>query len=362
MRSRVPIANMLPLLQDLDSYQEVRFPATRYQGSKLKLVDWIWNHVADLRFDTVLDAFGGTGCVSHMFKLKEKQVTYNDILSFNHIIGLALIENDSIRLSQDEVRFILTRHSEIKYQTFIQDTFEGIYYNDEENQWLDSVATNIRQLERKFSQAIAYFALFQACIVKRPFNLFHRKNLYIRTSDVERNFGNKASWDRSFESWFRQFVNDANAAVCSNGKQNVSLNCDAMKVGGEFDLVYIDTPYISERGVGVDYHHFYHFLEGLADYPNWPGRTDYRKKHRPLLPQASPWTDKNEIHGAFDKLFNRFSKSILVISYRANGIPSDQELLNLLRKYKKDVVEVKRTNYKYVLSINDCAELLFIAR
>ena len=69
-----------------------KFPSTRYQGSKQKFVDWIWQCVKDIPFYTVLDAFGGTGCVSYKMKEEGKKVTYNDILPFNSIIGKALIE------------------------------------------------------------------------------------------------------------------------------------------------------------------------------------------------------------------------------------------------------------------------------
>ena len=51
-----------------------RFPSTRYQGSKNKLVDWIWEGLADLDFTTCLDAFGGTGAVSYKLKQKGKKV------------------------------------------------------------------------------------------------------------------------------------------------------------------------------------------------------------------------------------------------------------------------------------------------
>ena len=35
---------------------------------------------------------------------------------------------------------------------------------------------------------------------------------------------------------------------------------DALDVPGDYDLVYVDTPYIPKSGVGVDYQDFYHFL------------------------------------------------------------------------------------------------------
>jgi adenine-specific DNA-methyltransferase len=338
------------------------FPSTRYQGSKLKLLDRIWANIKDLRFDTALDAFGGTGCVSHLLKSKGKQVAYNDVLKFNYIIGLALIENDATALSEEDVAFLLTRHEDIYYPTFIQDTFHDIYFTDDENRWLDMVTTNIMNVDDGHKQALAYFALFQACIIKRPYNLFHRRNLYMRTSDVQRSFGNKTTWDTPFEVWFKQFVAEANNSIFSNGRHNVVMNYDAFEIPGQYDLVYIDTPYISHKGVGVDYLHFYHFLEGIVDYDNWAHRIDYRSKHRRLKRKTSVWTDKNHIHAAFDRLFEKFRDSILVVSYRDHGIPSPDELAVLLRKHKGDVVEVNGTDYKYVLSNGNSRELLFIAQ
>ena len=69
-----------------------KFPTTRYQGSKLKFVGWIWDCIKDIPFQTALDAFGGTGCVAYRLKQEGKTVTYNDLLPFNFLIGKALIE------------------------------------------------------------------------------------------------------------------------------------------------------------------------------------------------------------------------------------------------------------------------------
>ena len=334
------------------------FPSTRFQGSKLKIVDWIWDAIRDLDFETALDVFGGTGSVGYMLKQKNRQVTYNDILKFNWYIGTALIENSNVQLSKSDVDFLLQKHTDTKYPTFIHDTFKDIYFTDDENDWIDKVVTNISLLDDFYKKALAYFALFQACIIKRPYNLFHRKNLYIRLSDVERNFGNKTTWDTSFEEHFRQFIIEANQAVFDNGKQNKALNLDVFNIDENYDLVYIDTPYISQKGMGVDYLDFYHFLEGLVNYPKWGEMIDYKTLHKKLKSTKSIWTDKNKITTAFDKLFDKFKKSILVVSYRADGIPSIEDLVTLLRKYKSNVQEIKRTNYKYVLSTNHSAEVL----
>jgi len=316
----------------------------------------------NLPFDTALDAFGGTGCIAHLLKRHGKEVSYNDILRSNYLIGLALIENDSVRLSEGDIESLLSAHEGVAYPDFIQRTFSSIYFTDEENAWLDMVVTNIRHLENPCKQAVAYFALFEACLVKRPFNLFHRKNLYLRIAEVPRSFGNKATWDAPFPVHFRKFAAAGNRAVFSNGRRNRAINVDAMEIPGHYDLVYVDTPYISSSGIGVDYLAFYHFLEGLADYDHWADRVDFRSKHRAFKKQPCQWCDPARVRHAFDQLFERFRDCIIVVSYRADGIPSIPELTSVLRRHKQHVTVAQTLNYRYVLSKRRSAEVLIIGQ
>src|SRR3990172_506972 len=113
------------------------FPRTRYQGSKAKLVDWIYEQVRELDFHTCLDAFGGTGAVAYRLKQAGKQVNYNDLLRFNYYFGRALIENNKMRISHEEIDWLLTRHDDVTYSNFVQDNFKDIYFTDLENAWID---------------------------------------------------------------------------------------------------------------------------------------------------------------------------------------------------------------------------------
>jgi len=338
------------------------FPATRYQGSKNKLIDWIQYHTRGLQFDSVLDAFGGTGSVAYMFKQQGKEVVYNDVLKFNYYIGLALIENKKVTLSEEDVEFILRENSIVSYPSFIEKTFRDIYYTDAENHWLDVAVTNIETISDIYKKALAYYALFQACIAKRPYNLFHRKNLYIRLAEVKRSFGNKATWDTPFPVHFRRFVELANRAVFDNGRQCVSSCVDALslQLPQQPDVVYIDTPYISQKGVGLNYFDFYHFLEGMTDYELWSDRIDYSSKHRRLLNGHDQWSNKETIRAAFMQLFEKYKDSTLVVSYRDDGIPSIPELTQMLKRIGREVT-IQRTGYKYVLSNGDSREVLLIA-
>ncbi len=351
---------MSQLTLDLPQVATEFIPSTRYQGSKAKLVRWIWDHIQELAFDTVLDALGGTGVVGYWLKQKGKQVIYNDILRFNYFVGLALIENNTTCLTDADVEDLLHDHPGREYSTFIADTFQDIYYTDEENRWLDLVVQNIAMLSDPYKRALAYYALFQSCLVKRPFNLFHRKNLYLRFADVERSFGNKKTWDTPFEDHFRSFVSQANALVVDNCRANYALNKDIWDVEDNCDLVYIDPPYISQQGVGVDYHHFYQFLEGLAQDEEWPALVNYKSKHRRMKREYNPWVDQTAIHGAFARLFERFQDAILVVSYRADGIPSISDLEDMMQQVKRSVSVHTLDGYQYVLSTRRTAEVLII--
>jgi len=336
-------------------------PTTRFVGSKRRLVPWIWSLIRSLEFDSFLDAFGGTGVVGYHAKIHGKQVFYNDILKFNYQIGLAIIENSSVRLSEEDVEFILQRHDGVEYPSFIQNTFRGLYYTDEENQWLDMVTKNISMIRNKYKRALAFAALAQACLVKRPFNLFHRGNLRMRLRNVHRNFRNHHAWNKSFDQLFRRFVKEYNALVFCNGRANRAYNLDVYELDVEADLVYLDPPYTPRWGRAPDYQFYYHFLEGLVNYEQWPEMIDWESPIRAIRRRPSPWLSRCRVREAFRRLFQKFQDAkYLVVSYRAEGVPSPTEIAQLLRECKAHV-HVYSTTYKYVLSRRTSRELLFIA-
>ena len=204
--------------------------------------------------------------------------------------------------------------------------------------------------------------MFQACITKRPYNLFHRKNLYVRFQDVKRSFGNKKTWDTPFETHFRKFVGEVNRSAFDNNKPCVSSCTDAISLTGSYDLVYIDTPYISDEGKGTDYAEFYHFLDGMVEYDKWKDEIDYSSPHRRLITRRSPWTSPTEISNAFATLLRHFSDSTLVISYRNDGIPSIAWLVDALKSCGKDVTVFESDSMKYVLSTKTTKEMLLVAK
>ena len=187
--------------------QRIELPVTRYYGSKRKLVQKIWTVFEDLNldFNSVLDVFGGSAIFSYYAKTKNKSVIYNDIFRFNYLIGKALIENKITQITQSQIVDLLKQNKIEKYRHIIFDNYKDIYFTDEENNLIDIVIQNIEKIEDEHDKASAYYVLFQTCLIKRPFNIFHRKNLSLRINHVNSNFGNKKTWEKTFEELFVKF-------------------------------------------------------------------------------------------------------------------------------------------------------------
>ena len=331
-------------------------PSSRYQGSKRRILPWLYKNFKNLEFETVLDGFGGTASVSYLFKLMQKKVTFNDILSSNYHTGIALIENDFVKLNQFDLKFLLNKNG-FRYPSFIQKTFKDIYYLHSENKWLDIVVFNIEMLSENYEgemlrkkRALAFHMLFQACLSKRPFNLFHRKNLYLRLANAKRSFGNKTTWDTDFYTLFLRFSNELSQKIFSNGFNNKAICTDIMKLQDrDFDLVYFDPPYTRPKEKSPkDYYSFYHFLEGLVDYTNWQKRVNWKTRNRSLTKGNNEW-NRNSLEENFDHLFKKFQSSMIAISYGEPGNPPVQKIKELLLQYKSKVRVVK-TKYNYKLN------------
>lgn len=109
-----------------------------------------------------------------------------------------------------------------------------------------------------------------------------------------------------------------------------------------------------------DYLWMYHFLEGLVDYVNWPERIDFSQKHRPFQKERPSWKDERQIVKFFRQIIQHFRKSTLVLSYRDDGLPTERELVKLMKEFKKKVRVIHYGEYQYALSSNGHSKELMI--
>ncbi len=334
------------------------FPTTRYQGSKRKILPWIYKCIKEIEFHTIIDAFGGSASFSYLAKAMGKGVIYNDLLKFNFLIGKSVIENNNVLVNNTELDYIFNNKTSENQYNFIQNNFRDVYFLDEENVWLDQAIQNIYTLngpanEIDYKRAILFNALFQSCLAKRPFNLFHRKNLYIRTADVKRNFGNKTTWEKSFENHMVSFVQQINKAVFDNNQNCLAINKSVFELDMlEADCVYLDPPYFNSRGTNEtsNYYRCYHFLEGISQYETWGELINIESVNKGFKKELSiNHFNKVDVESSFEELFNIFRKKTILLSYKSGGVPSIQWLENVLKKMGKGII-TKTIAHTYALN------------
>lgn len=338
------------------------FPSTRYQGSKRRHLEWMHGVLSGASFATALDAFGGTGAVTHLLSAMGATVQYNDVLPANAAIAGALFALQPVTLDEAGIVALFRRDANRHYPDHIGRVYDGIYYTPEENSQLDTLAVNIPGLNDPQQQLDAWYCLFQAALSKRPYNLFHRANLAMRQRTISRNFGNKTAWDKSFVDHMLKFRNEL-VAYRGSCSRNVRVTCeDAFNLDARPDLVYIDTPYARSNGSReTNYFNFYHFLDCLLDYNRFTGKLHTRYAHRPLYAPTTPWHPCDTLDHAFVALFARFPDSQLAVAYRSDGHPTAEQLVGLLRDTGRKVTTHVQAPRTYTLSTNRSSELILLA-
>lgn len=311
------------------------FPNTKYMGSKQAILSFIKDTLSDIEFDTALDAFSGSGCVGYAIKEMGKKVITNDHMKFSYHIAKATIENNSIKLSQQDISRLLKKNRKAKH--FIRNTFKGLYFSDKDNAFIDNTFANIKDL-RDIKKSLAIASLCRACMKKRPRGIF--------TFTGNKGFDGRKDLKLSMEEQFLDAIALFNNAVFSNGLRNKAYCLDVFDIPNkELDLVYIDTPYVSPHS-DCDYTRRYHFVEGLCSY--W--RDTEIQEHTTTKKFKSYPTDfkaVKTVENAFKKLFDYFRNSKIVVSYGSNGMPNKKRMFEILKEYKKNVYveEISHTYY-----------------
>lgn len=304
------------------------YPEFRYMGSKRRLLPWIHGILAELDFGSALDPFSGSGSVAYLMKAMGKRVVASDILNFSTTVARAAVANPGRRLDGPSVKRLLSVSRDS--HDFIERTFAGIFYTREDLKFLDRISGNIRQIDDPFRQDLAYAALFRSCLKRQP------RGVFTISGDLSKYDDGRRDLRLSIEEHFLEQVEVFNAVVFDNGKTNRAIRGDVFEIRRPaVDLVYLDPPYVP-RADDNCYIKRYHFLEGLSCY--WQGlEIQHETKVRKIPKRYTPFSYRSDAPGAFDRLFARFSKSILVLSYSSNGYPALNQLVDIMNRYKSNV-------------------------
>jgi DNA adenine methylase len=339
------------------SSTEPEFPETKYMGSKQRLLPFILKHLSKQKFNSALDAFSGSGCVGYAIKQTGVRVYSNDFLNFCFHTARATVENNSTKLSEDDVSKLVRPNTTAP--TFVRDTYTDLFFTETDCAFLDNLWANIQELESPLKVSLALAAASRACMKKRPRGMF--------TFTGIKGWDGRKDLKLSMREQFLIAVNALNSAVFSNGQQNKAFNSDVFKLQPDLaDLVYIDTPYVSPFS-DCDYTRRYHFVEGYCRYWKDIEITDTTTKK--IRSYDTDFSTKARARQAFHRLFHHFRKSTLVVSYSSNCIPSKPEMVELLKNEKAKVTVYESVHryhhgnhaHKVGDNKNEVVEYLFVA-
>ncbi|WP_206107632.1 DNA adenine methylase [Paludisphaera rhizosphaerae] len=309
------------------------YPELRYMGSKHRLLPWIHEVLRDLPFDTAADPFCGGGCVAYLLRAMGKTVAASDFLNFPAVLARAGLAQSHARIDATTLDRLLAPREDAP--RFIAETFANVFYTPNDLAALDRIRANIDRLEDPDQQALALAALMRSCLKKQP------RGVFTISGDLSRHDDGRRDLRLSIEDHFREQIAAFNAIPFDDGLRHTARRADAFDVDPSgVDLVYLDPPYVP-RSDDNCYMKRYHFLEGLSCY--WRGvdlmpETRVKKIAKPF----TPFSYRRCAVDAFDRLFERFHRSIIVLSYSSNGFPDLERLEGLLRQHKPSVTVHKR--------------------
>ncbi|HDX0794253.1 TPA: DNA adenine methylase [Stenotrophomonas maltophilia] len=331
-----------------------RLPSTRYQGSKRKFAPELHECFRALAPRRALDLFSGSGIVSLLLRHCGAQVHANDYLLYNQGVARLFLNFQKGSFAsvdhRQNLRWLI-EEAPLHLPGLVETHYSGIFFPDIENRQIDRFAQNIDGFDGLLKDLYVY-AYGQALLKKRPYNLFHRANLQMRTKDVKRSFGNAVTWETPAVEHALKAIAELEAFPWSSQRQDhqsTGATDPSSSDFGSYDLVYLDPPYVNAKGQGTDYANFYGFLDGLWDYELF-NKGDLRYAHKPICPSTSVWTSAYGVLSGFEQIAERFKEETFVISYRTDGSPSIQEILDVLQLKERHSVIWGQKDYKYALS------------
>lgn len=197
-----------------------------YTGNKKKLINHIYQTIMEqnIEFNSVLDAFSGSGTVSYLFKVMGKKVISNDLLTSSYMNSVAFVENPGVRLTDDEKEFLIKNKNKNK-STFVEDNYcgEGSVscrfkkFTKKECEYLDNFRANIDELCGIYPQSVG-FAANAAVVMRLPFgNVDQSNDVFKHRLKQQKEHGKHDrrigiyyddEMNLNFDKWFSKYVDD----------------------------------------------------------------------------------------------------------------------------------------------------------
>jgi len=347
------------------------FPSN-YIGSKRRLLLHIWDTLdnANIKFDTVLDAFSGSAMVSLLFKFMGKKVYSNDLLTSSCVTAACLMNMQKPPLSKKDFHFLITNDSHS--DTFVLDNHKNKFFTEKECIFMDRFRKNVETLDSdKFYYAMEL--INKATLLSIPnsnFSIYGKDLKSLRsTHDTEKLF-EEEKWrdttrkrrDANNEIMFNKSIGEVynryekaygqcsridfsqqnrNPKILSKteelegNKEGAVLNFDIIELLESklinADLIYLDPPY---GGSSSNYAKLYSFLEEYY-HKNKLDNIDHIQKGAKRFYKSKSYQEQ------FEQLLSLCSNfRTWLISYNNDSFADLDTIISIIRNAGKKNVEV----------------------
>ena len=266
----------------------------RYVGSKTKLLDWIFEHVAkECAGDSFADIFAGTGVVSARAARLYRKIILNDLLHSNYAAYQGFFSQEKYN-RQKVFDFVSYYNSLVPNQvshTFFSRRYGGKYFTVASAKLIGFIRQDLNDRRNELSDKEYHILLT---------SLLYSADKIANTVGHYDAFFKKTIADRKFS--FRLIEPLIKAGSVSIHREDANALARQMTA----DIVYIDPPYNSRQ-----YSRFYHVLETLTlwDNPKMEGvalkrpeenMSDYCRSNAPVV---------------FEDLIRNLKAKYIVVSY-----------------------------------------------
>lgn len=321
-------------------YLDYKFPEPQYLGAKFIHRGWIAQFIPESA-DTILDAFSGSQSIAYMLKQLGKEVITNDFLSFNNLIGKALIENPGYILNKQDLDILFSENSDPFRFNLMQELFSGLFFVPEDAAFADSFRSNVHRLENVYKQALALTIMCRSMTRKVTMGHFAHTQALVYAADPVRIKRNR-SLIRPLKDLFMELLPEYNAAIFDNGKENISYNenvLDLLPRLEGIDLAYFDPPYCNSH---ADYQSFYHLLETYVEYWKDKQFVNGIKRYEPK--RYSGFDKNSEALANLRLMFERANHiPTWLVSYNDRSYPDIDTMVDMIKVYRD--VKIERKTY-----------------
>jgi adenine-specific DNA-methyltransferase len=312
-----------------------------YYGGKRKLVKAIFKVAPPAsQAPTFADAFLGGGAVSVMAKALGYRVLCNDIAQRSYIVGKALVENNRVKLTNEDINRLFL---ETENDGFIRANFSPTVILSKHAEFLDNAFALVRTMEEGHKKYLLLLLLVKYIFSMREYGKFSTPNAFNIPMEERRiEWIKNRTYHASIKAALkpipdalRELAGVVNCGAVDNAQDNKAYKLDAREFLSaiQADIVYFDPPYAGTMNYEDSYHALDQILEG-----------------RMFPAQKSEFSRKDGMK-FLDEVFQaaQHIPTWIVSMGNAGGANDMDELQEMVARYRK--VQTYRIKYRHIPAV-----------